>query len=123
MTQEQLKHSKTETTEIKKVRINLRDEAKTRDYKLNYGVNQKRRMIERLEQLIEQAKELPTETYEYGYYNLNTTLENYESKLSELIEKGEDKGHSDETGWESDEEHKEWLAAAEEDEYEEITEK
>ena len=96
-----IKHSNKETKEIKKV--NLRDELnggsnKKRDYQLDYGVNQKRRMIERLEALIETAKELPTETYEYGYYGINTALENYEAKLGELIDKGEDKGHQDETG-------------------------
>jgi len=83
--------------------INLRDELKggenkQKDYQLDYGVNQKRRTIERLTELLEEAKELPTETYEYGYYSINTTLENFEAKLYDLKGKGEDKGHSDETG-------------------------
>src|SRR5690242_8568731 len=103
MEEENKKNSKTkaisngEKGKIKD-KINLRGELKggvnrKKDYQIDYRVNQKRRMIERLEYLLEQAKELPTETYEYGYYNLNTNLENYESKMTDLIDKAEERGH------------------------------
>ncbi|RIB22432.1 hypothetical protein C2G38_2173996 [Gigaspora rosea] len=93
----------TQLNNIPKACVNLRDKLKggtnqKKDYQLDYRVNQKWRMIKRLELLLEKAKELPTEIYEYSYYSLNSKLENYEDKMSDLLEKADKRGHEDETG-------------------------
>jgi DNA repair exonuclease SbcCD ATPase subunit len=76
----------------------LEKDLQQQDYQLNYGVNQKKRAIERIKQLLSEIKEIPTETYEYAYYSFNVALENLENQVGKLEGYAEDKGHNDESG-------------------------